>query len=211
MAATRVLVQARMTSSRFPGKVLAPLAGKPLVRHVLDRAAGVAGRENVVLATSAHATDAPLAQFAESLGYAVHRGDLDDVVARLQGALRAHPAERFFRVCADSPLLDPALLRRALALASPDVDLVTNVHPRTFPRGRSVELVKASTFLALDSKRLAEDEREHVTLHLYRRADRFRIVNFIATPEEASLPGLAVDTVDDLRRVEEILAKEGAA
>jgi spore coat polysaccharide biosynthesis protein SpsF len=211
MPAVRVLVQARMSSSRFPGKVLAPIGDKPLVQHVLERAAEVVGRENVTLATSVHASEEPLVLFVRSIGFAVHRGDLDDVLGRFQEAIRAQPAERFFRVSADSPALDPTLLRRALQLAAPDVDIVTNVHPRTFPPGRSVELVSTATFLALDSSRLSRDEREHVTLHFYRNADRFRVVNFTASQEEASLPSLAVDTVEDFKRVEAYLAQPGAA
>lgn len=204
------VVQARMTSRRFPGKVLAPLAGRPLVEHVLERSARAVGREAVVLATSEHASDAPLARFVSDLGFVVHRGPLDDTVARFRGALAAHPAERFFRVCADSPLLDPDLMTRMRALA-PGTDLVTNVHPRSFPPGRSMELVRTGAFLAFPSDGLLPDEREHLTLHFYRNAGRYRIANVEATPAEAALPPLAVDTVEDLHRVEDLVAKGAIA
>lgn len=207
MRSTVAIVQARMSSRRFPGKVLAPLAGRPVVEHVLRAAEQAVGRDAVVLATSAHASDAPLARYAESIGFAVHRGPLDDTVLRFQETLRAHPAEWLLRICGDSPLLEPALLRRAIGMARADLDLVTNVHPRTFPPGRSVELLRADRLLALDSLALPEDEREHLTLHFYRHAENYRIANFGASPEEAAMPPLAIDTVDDLHRVEGVLAK----
>jgi len=211
--ARRVLgvIQARMSSRRFPGKVLAPLAGRPVIQHVLDRVARVIPRGNVVVATSVDPSDDPLARFVESIGYAVHRGPLDDTVARLQGALRAHPARWFFRVCGDSPLVDPALLERFIGLATDELDLVTNVHPRSFPAGRSVELVRARHFLALDSRGLADDEREHATLHLYRHPSRSRILNVTATPAEAAFWPAAVDTIEDLARIEALLAKGAPA
>lgn len=194
-----------MSSRRFPGKVLAPLAARPLIAHTIERVAEAVGRERVIVATSEEASDAPLAAYAASLGITVHRGPLDDTVARLQGAIRMREARWFHRVCGDSPLLDPGLVRRMLTLATDDVDVVTNVHPRSFPRGRSVEIVRAETFLALDSPRLADDEREHATLHLYRHPARFRIRNVTATPLEAALPDLAVDTIEDLQRIEKHL------
>lgn len=204
------IVQARMSSRRFPGKVLAPLAGRPLLEHVLSRAVEVVGPDRVILATSDHPTDAPLVRFAASLGHRTYAGPLDDVVSRFQGALAALPAEWFFRVCADSPLLDTGLMRRVLARAAPNVDVITNVHPRSFPPGRSVELVRAGPFLHIDPSTLTDDEREHVTLHMYRNASRFRIVNITATPEEAAFPSVAVDTIEDLQRVEKLLASGGA-
>jgi spore coat polysaccharide biosynthesis protein SpsF len=200
-APTRVaFVQARMSSARFPGKILAPFDGRPLIASVIDRVRSGVGEGRVVLATSTDPTDDPLAAYVASLGVAVFRGGLDDVVGRFQACLKAHPCEWFYRICGDSPLLDPALLSRADALRRDDVDIVTNIFPRTFAKGQSVELIRARTFAAIDPRTLSAAQREHVTQVYYERPDAFRIVNFVSATPPAE-PNMAVDTVDDLRRL----------
>lgn len=205
--AVRAFVQARMSSARFPGKVLAPLAGRPLVTHVVDRArAGLPGGAVTVL-TSAEATDDPLACYVAAEGVDVRRGSLDDVVGRFVAALADRPCEWFYRVSADSPLVDPALFPRLAECIGPGVDIVTNVFPRTFPHGLSLELVRTTAFLRLAAEDLDASQREHVTKAFYDEPGRWRIVNVAAGPEEAGGPDVAVDTVDDLARVEAILCK----
>jgi spore coat polysaccharide biosynthesis protein SpsF len=207
----RALVQARMSSVRFPGKVLAPCAGRPLIWRVIERVREVLPMDRITLATSADASDDPLAAYAASLGVDVFRGPLDDVVERFGRCLEARPCEWFFRVCADSPLLDPAPMRRALEAAKDEyeLDLVTNTAPRTFPRGQSVELVRSSRFAELAWEELSAEDREHATRFFYAHPERFRILNLESTdPSRADLD-LAVDTPDDLRRVERILLGRG--
>lgn len=203
----RAFVQARMSSRRFPGKVLAPLAGKPVVAHVLERVSEALPREHIVLATSDHRSDDPLAGYADALGFAVHRGDLEDVVARFQGSLRAHPCDWFFRICADSPLYDPGLMRRVASLAADDLDLVTNTFPRSFPKGRSVELVRAAAFAALEPTRLSPAQREHATAAFYDHAAKYRILNVPSGDPALAQESLVVDTLEDLARLETMLAR----
>lgn len=195
-------VQARMSSRRFPGKILAPFGGIPVISHVLAEVGRCVPRTRTVLLTSVEASDDPLACFVRDKGYAVFRGALDDVFGRFQACLRAHPCDWFFRICADSPMLDGSLLRRFLARVGRGVDLVTNVFPRTFPRGRSVELVRSSTFTALRGADLTSEQREHVTRVFYDRPEDFRIVNIRSSDPSATRLQLCVDTVEDLRRLE---------
>lgn len=208
----RILVQARMSSSRFPGKMLAPLLGRPLVAHVLGRLAECAPPERVLLVTSEDSSDDPLADYvARRLGVAVFRGPLDDVVLRFQAALRQHPAAWFVRICGDSPAIDPGLLGWMLARAGEGMDMMSNIVRRTFPPGQSIEIVRSAPFLALDSTVLAADEREHLTLGIYRRPGEFRIVAV-----EATVPGLAerrhvVDTLEDLQNMTNTLSNSPQA
>jgi spore coat polysaccharide biosynthesis protein SpsF len=202
----RILVQARMNSKRFPGKVLAPLAGTPLIAHVLERCGRAFGAARVVLATSDRPSDNPLALYAETLGYPVFRGDLDNVLGRFQACLAQYPCDWFVRVTADSPLIDPQLIERVASRRRPDDDLVSNVHPRTFPAGQSVEVVRADGFARLDAAALTPEEREHVTLVFYRRAERFRIRSVISRDPQLGREHLAVDTVEELRELEGLLA-----
>lgn len=197
-----VVVQARMSSSRFPGKVLAPFRGEPVLRHVLRAAETLAPIAEIVVATSVHASDDPVAAYAGSLGALVVRGPLDDVIERFRQAVREHPARWVMRINADSPLLDPSTLKRVFdARLDEAYDLVTTVFPRTFPAGQNAELIRASTLLGLPSDELTAEDREHVTAFLYRRAQDYAVRN-IESPARTAADSLAVDTIEDLRRLE---------
>lgn len=201
-----IFIQARMLSSRFPGKVLAPLAGKPVLAHVIDRVAGAILAGGIIVLTSTDPSDDPLASYVSGLGIGLFRGPLENVFLRFQQCLRVHPCEWFFRISADSPFLDPALLRQMRSYASrSDLDLVTNVFPRSFPKGRSVEMIAAKTFAAIDAAGLALEEAEHVTPVYYRNPDHYRILNIESGDPTLAATSLAVDTLNDLKRLEALI------
>jgi spore coat polysaccharide biosynthesis protein SpsF len=203
----RVVVQARMSSSRFPGKVLAPLMGRPLIAHVLSRICEAVPRERVVMVTSEDATDDPLTSYVGAdLGVTVFRGPLNDVVARIQACLCAYPCEWFVRICGDSPVIDPGLLSWMLERVSEEFDLVTNVAGRTFPPGESIEIVRTRTFLGWVASQLTWEEREHVTQHFYRHSPPYMIRSVTAADPALRRRRLVVDTLKDLRSLERILA-----
>lgn len=200
-----------MSSSRFPGKVLAPFRGFPLLHHVIERVARVIPRSRITVATSTEFTDDPLAGYAATLGVRVHRGPLDNVFERFRGCLAEYPCDWFYRVCADSPLIRPDLLGSLAHHADPaQADIVTNVFPRTFPRGLSAELVRSAAFMAVDGRVLTPAEREHVTLHFYNHPDHYRIVN-VPNPERIPDGGdsYTVDTLADIHRLEDAVAAAG--
>lgn len=202
----RILVQARMSSSRFPGKMLAPLFGRPMIAHVLERLTEHALRSQVLLVTSDDASDDPLADYAGNrLGFEVFRGDLDDVVKRFQSALLAHPAEWFVRICGDSPVIDPGLLEWMLTRLEPGMDLLSNVVRRTFPPGQSIEVVRTSRFLDIDSALLEPDEREHLTLSYYRHPGDYRIVAVESGDGQLLQRRQVVDTVEDMRNLMQVM------
>lgn len=202
-----VVVQARMSSSRLPGKVLREVAGRPLLGHLLDRLEH-ANVDVIVVATSDRIDDDPVAAFAARAGAAVHRGPLRDVLARFAGAAAAHRLATVVRVCADSPLLDPALVDRAVAvLRAGDADLASNVvGERTFPPGQSVEAMTRDALTRAVALADRPGEREHVTRVMYRRDDAFRIVDLRRDPPVTG-PHLAVDTPEDMERVAGIMVR----
>jgi spore coat polysaccharide biosynthesis protein SpsF (cytidylyltransferase family) len=106
------------------------------------------------------------------------------------------------RICADSPLLDPDILRRVVAARHDDLDLVTTTEPRTFPKGMNAELIRARSLLALDDGELDADDREHVTRIFHRQRERFRLLNVAADGPSRATESVAVDTVEDLQRLE---------
>lgn len=204
---TLAIIQARMSSSRFPGKVLAPLAGRPVVDHVVERVAKALGPDRVVVATSTESSDNPLVHHLVACGTTVFRGDLEDCVSRYQACLRAHPCDWFVRICADSPLTDPDLIQRVVDYGDRrDADLVTNRQRRTFPVGQSVEMVRSQTFLKLNPSELTPEQREHATAVFYDHPEDYRIVNLESDNPSLGELHLAVDTPEDLRRLDKIVA-----
>lgn len=198
----RAFVQARMSSTRFPGKVLAPFRGTPIVAHVVRAAAAAVGSDAVLVLTSTEESDDPLAAYLEQVGVSCFRGPLDDVFERFRLAARAYPCDWVVRLCADSPLLDPALVREVVAVAGDGVDIVTTVFPsRTVPKGNAVELVRSAVLLAVDIDDLDDRDREHVFPYFYRHADAYAIRS--VEPRSAVMPDAVVDTVDDLLRLED--------
>ena len=195
-----------MSSSRFPGKVLAPLSGKPIIMHVIDRVRNAVPTELIVVLTSTDASDDPLYHFLDSQGIQVFRGDLFNTFMRFREALKDFPCRNFFRISADSPMFDARLIKQMLPFVADNVhDLVTNVFPRTFAKGLSLELVNSKSFLDIDHQALTDYEREHVTPYFYHRHQEYRIRNI--EPEahhNVQQEPCAVDTIEDLRRLESL-------
>ncbi len=194
-----------MSSHRFPGKVLAPFKGKPLVLQVLECVEKAMPREAIVLLTSIEATDDPLAEFVHGRGYRVFRGNLEKVYQRFLDALAIHPCERFLRVCADSPLLDPGLIRAAVEISrASHHDIVTNVFPRSFPKGQSVEVINSSSFKKIPWLQLTASEGEHFTDAFYHYPNKYSICNISARNKVADEASYAVDTLEDMQRLESL-------
>jgi spore coat polysaccharide biosynthesis protein SpsF len=191
-----------MSSRRFPGKVLAPFRGRPIIWHVLERVTEALPDLPRVVVTSTDPSDDPLAAYLASLGVEHFRGPLDDVLERFQLAARSCNAEWILRVCADSPLIDSGVLRAVVAAHDKGLDLVTTTSPRTFPKGHNAELIRAAVLATIERGELEAADREHVTRFLYRHPERFKIHNVVSSdPALASLE-LAVDTLADLERLE---------
>ena len=197
------IIQCRMTSERFPGKVLAPFLGKPLLDHIVGQVKKTNFCSSIILATSSDKADDPLSSYAKELGLEIVRGSREDVVERYALVLDHHSCDAFFRVCGDSPLLLPNLFdHAALIYKNKPYDLITNVFPRTYPVGMSVELIKTETFLRTKENIINQDEREHLSRYFYNNFKNFQIYNI-----ECDLPvdqnfKLAIDEHSDLKKIE---------
>jgi len=198
-----VIIQSRMSSKRFPGKVLAPFLDKPLFYHVVNQIKKIGIYNSIILASSTDKTDDPLTSYAKDLGLNVVRGSLDDVVERYSLALDIHKCDAFFRVCGDSPLLPPHLFNHAISIyKKKKYDLITNIFPRTFPMGMSIELFKTEAFLSSVEKITDKIEKEHISRHFYINYKKFKLYNF-----ECNLPAdpdlkLAIDNISDVKKIE---------
>lgn len=195
-----VFIQARMSSQRFPGKVLAPLQGKPLVSHLIARAQQAQGVDQVVVLTSVEPSDAPLAAYLESVGCPVFRGELNNVFLRFRAALAQYPCDYFVRLSADSPLMDVQLLSDMVAYTQDDAyDFISNVQSRMFPKGQSVEIVRRDAFLSVDAQGLTPEQQEHVMPYFYDAPLRKLFVDNTVNQREINS---CVDTIEDLRALE---------
>jgi spore coat polysaccharide biosynthesis protein SpsF len=162
--------------------------------------------DNVVVATSTNSSDDPIVAFAEGLDFSYWRGDLEDVLGRVRGAAIAHDADAILRISGDSPLIDTAIIETAIKLFLQEApDLVTNVFPRSFPKGQSVEILSRAALERLHVETVLPEDREHVTRYAYMHADRFKIRNFTALRPRPELQ-LSVDTPEDFKRMAALIA-----
>ena len=203
----KVFIQARMSSSRFPGKVLAPVNGKPMILRVIECVKREFNENSIIVTTSNEISDDPLVLYVQSCGVKVFRGSLENVFGRFQACLQENPCDWYFRISADSPILNSKILKIMTSYIDESLDLITNVQKRTFPHGHSVELMNAKAFSTIDSNRLSDEDREHVTKFYYANANEFRILNLENTDPNYAKLNFVVDTFDDLRRVEDMETK----
>ncbi len=206
------VIQARLGSTRLPGKTLADIAGKPMLARVIERARAIAGLDGIVLATTDKPGDDRLVAFAREAGLPCVRGSESDVLDRFHVALAAYPADVVVRVTPDCPLLDPEVSGRVLAefrRLQSRADYVSNIHPPTYPDGLDTEVFsRAALETAWKDARLASD-REHVTPFIWRQAWRFRLAN-VANATDLSAQRWTVDTAGDLEFVRAVYAELGA-
>ena len=201
---TLAIVQARMSSSRYPGKVLAPLAGQPMILRQLERIQRAETLDGIVVATSTDASDDELAQLIEDNEFNVVRGDLNDVLARFIKVIDQHQPETVVRLTADCPLISPKVIDQVVTrFQQGDCDYASNTMTPTYPDGLDVEVVKASVLQEVAKTSIDKAEREHVTLGVYRNLDKYRIANFAG---EVNLSDLrwTVDTPEDYAFIKEI-------
>lgn len=203
---TVAIIQARMGSSRLPGKILEPLAGKPVLQRVIERVAASNAFAQVVVATTDREIDDVAADKAAAFGATVVRGDEDDVLSRFGLAAETSSAEAIMRITADCPLIDPEVLAAMVErFAAGDADLVSNCVRRSFPRGLDAELFSRQALDTMLAEASAPAEREHVTPFLYAHPERFRIVSHEGS-EDLSGYRLTLDTPEDFVLLERIFS-----
>lgn len=201
------ITQARMTSTRLPGKVLMEAAGKPLLAHHLDRLGACRAIDRLVVATTTNATDDPIAAFCAARGVAVARGSEDDVLGRFAQAAQAAGAGVVVRATSDCPLIDPGVVAGQIGmwLALGDPRACVTIDVQGLPRGIGVEVFSHAA-LREAAAQAGPDEREHVTTYFYRRPERFRTVVWTTGPDERREPSRwCVDEPADLELVRVML------
>lgn len=200
---TAVIVQARMTSTRLPGKILAPvLGGRPMMSVQLERLHRTREADAWVVATTTNAADDPVARLAESMGWTVTRGSEDDVLGRYWAAAEQVGADIIVRSTADCPLIDPLDVDEGIRRYSAmDVDYLV---PLALADGMGFEVFSRRMLETMAWVVSDPEEREHVTLNAYRHPERYRIAGYEVVPDRTG-QRWTVDTAEDLALVTRIL------
>ncbi len=205
---TAIIIQARMSSTRFPGKVMKLLSGKPLLWHVVERCLCAQKAGLVLVATSRDKKDDVIEEFCKREGIAYHRGSLTDVLARYVEAAEKCGAPTLVRITSDCPLIDPVTIDRCIeAFENSGADYVSNVNPkRTFPRGLDVEVFSLEALERAQNEATAPYEREHVTPYLWQnKKNSFTIGEPIVATSSYRRPyRLCVDYQEDFEVLERI-------
>ncbi|MBN1461954.1 MAG: glycosyltransferase family protein [Armatimonadetes bacterium] len=212
MSRTVIIAQARMSSTRLPGKTLADLDGRPVVDRVVERALRSRLADDVAVATTTDISDDVLVAHLHSIGIPLVRGSLNDVLSRYVLAAEALRADSIVRITCDCPLIDPAIIDETIArfAESPSVDYCTNTLVRTYPIGMDTEVFSRQALERAHDEARQSYEREHVTPYLYQHPELFRLRNLEA-PGWAKWPELrlTLDEPADLQLIRAVVDAVG--
>ena len=195
------IIQARSNSKRFKNKVLYLIYGVPIIQHVVDRVKRSKRIKKLIVSSSLKKNDDNLISYLKKNRIKFFRGDLENVAMRLYKTAKINKAKSFVRVSGDSPLIDPRLIDKAIKISrkEKEYDIITNVFPRTFPKGQSVEVIKTS-ILKKYSKNFSKLDKEHVTKYFYDNSNYFQIKNFRFNGKNKIMK-LSIDTKKDLKDI----------
>lgn len=201
-----IIIQARMGSTRLPGKILKPIMGRPMLDYLIERIHRVDTPHTLIIATTTNPQDEAIESFAKKENIKVFRGSEEDVLDRYYQTCCAYPAEIIVRITSDCPLIDPAIVDHAIHLlqnSKTPVDYISNTQQRSFPRGMDVEVFTFAALKAAANEATSAYDREHVTPFIYNQPERFHLANFAHTPD-ISKYRLTVDTPEDFLLISKI-------
>ncbi|MDP1878036.1 MAG: glycosyltransferase family protein [Actinomycetota bacterium] len=201
---TLAVLQARMSSTRLPGKAMLPLMGEPMLVRQLERIRRADRIDGIVIATSTDPRDDVIAELARTQGTGLVRGPQDDVLQRFVLAVEEFAPDVVVRLTADCPLASPAVIDAVIEqFGSVEADYCSNTLTPTFPDGLDAEVVRAHVLLDVAAVSTDPAEREHVTLGVYRRPDRYRLASHTG-PRDLSSLRWTVDTRPDYEFVKAV-------
>jgi spore coat polysaccharide biosynthesis protein SpsF len=205
---TIAIIQARMSSSRLPGKTLKPLAGQPMIWHIYNRVQHCKLVDKIIVATSDHPSDDTLADYCEKKGIRIYRGSLDNVLSRYLAVLNKEKSSYYVRITGDCPLIHPPMIDNQIkALTAFNADAVWCPNPGSAFEGQGVHSARSLFHIAEHSDSL--DDQEHVgSLYLANNPGKFRIVE-MSLPEELIVEHirLTIDEEDDYAMLSKLYEK----
>jgi spore coat polysaccharide biosynthesis protein SpsF (cytidylyltransferase family) len=197
-------IQARMSSMRFPGKVLAKLQGKTIIEHVVNACLNL--DIPCFVLTSKEPNDDQLVAFLKNRKIDSYRGDLNNVLSRFKSFTEEFDFDEIVRISADSPLMHHEVIKKVFSQSQnlSESEIVTNIFPRSFPKGESVEKLSLFAMVKMEKLKLSKSNLEHVTSYIYENPVDFEITN-VSNEIDLSHLSLCVDTPADLLRLDIML------
>jgi spore coat polysaccharide biosynthesis protein SpsF len=205
------IIQARMGSTRLPNKVLMPVMGKPLLGWMLDRLSVCTTLDNIIVATTTHASDDVIEEYVYKYGHKVYRGSQEDVLDRYYQAALIGRADVIVRITADCPLLDPAVVDEMVALfANLDLDYLSNSEPlpATWPDGMDVSIMRFDALLKAWKEAQKPSDREHVTFFFWNNLSLFKCKRHDHNPDLSNYR-LTIDYQEDFDLLKKIIEHFG--
>jgi len=199
-------IEARMGSTRLPGKVLMEIEGQPALQRLITRLKKCRCLDGIVLATSTASADDELANWAKSLGLSCYRGSEDDVLQRVVYAHQMMNSDVIVEVTGDCPLLDSEIIDLGIeTFLANDCDVVTNARYPSYPQGADVQVFRADALAYVASNIDDPAVREHVSLYFYENPSLYRIIHLIAPlAQRAPNIRLQLDYAEDLAFIREV-------
>ena len=196
---TVITIEARMGSTRLSGKVLRPVLGEPMLARMIERLRRVRKADGIVVATTVHAADDPIATLANDLGVGCHRGSEEDVLGRVLDAAQGAGADLIVETTADCPVIDPGVIDQLIhTFLSNQVDYCSNVLSHTYPRGLDAQVFPVAVLADVATRTEDPADREHVSLYIYEHPERYRLLNVASGLADRDAEWrLTVDTLED--------------
>ncbi len=202
------IVQARMSSKRLPGKTFKKINNISILEILIKNLKKNSKIKKIIVATSKNDEDKKIVNFCKKNNVDHYIGPLNNVFKRLFSCARDYKFDYFMRINADSPFLDNKLINKLILIKhkNKDYDLYTNVFPRSFPKGQSLEIIKTSIMKNLNEK-LNKSQKEHVTKYFYENKKKYRIYNMLNSINYSEF-NLSIDTKLDLNKFRKIFKKK---
>ena len=200
------IIQARMSSKRLPGKTLKKINNYPILKILLNNLKKSNKIKKIIVATSKNQKDKKIIKYCKINKIDYYEGTLHNVFKRLLNCAKYYKFEHFIRINGDSPFIDAKLINKIINKSKKkNYDIYTNVFPRSFPKGQSIEIIKTSIMEGLNFK-LNKSQREHVTKYFYENSKKYKIYNF-HNPLNYSKFNLSIDYKTDLIKFRKIFKK----
>lgn len=198
------IIQARCSSKRLPGKVLKKISGLSILERVFNQVKISKKIKRIIIATSNHKTDKKIIKFCKIKNINCFVGPLNDVFKRFYLIIKNQNYKSFVRVSADSPFIDPKLIDKAVTIYNKkNYDIVTNIFPKTFPKGFSVEVIRSKIILNSIQKIKKKVHKEHLTSYFYRNYKKYKIKNFFNNVNYNNL-NFSIDSKNDFTKAKKI-------
>jgi spore coat polysaccharide biosynthesis protein SpsF len=199
-------IQARLGSTRLPGKMLKKIHGKTLLKHVYDRLSSCKEIDKIIIATTTNLKDNLLEEYCKKNNLLVYRGDEEDIAKRHLDAAKSINATAIIRICGDCPLIDPKVIDQGILLFKQNnADFVSNRFPKTYPQGLNFEIYKISILQEIMDTQKGFNRR-YPFEHIYSNQNKYKLFN-LDQKENLSHIHLTVDYQQDLELIGNIISK----